>query len=64
MKTQAQMDAEFAVSEYERLRADPYKAPEQIEEARQVAERALATSSECTCGDEDVPFCERHGSQG
>jgi len=64
MKTQAQLDADFAVAEYERIRADPHKAPEQVEEARQCAGRALAAASECTCGDEDVPFCARHGSEG
>lgn len=59
-----QQDAAAAVAAYEAMANDPYKAPEQVEEARRVADKALAMSSEHTCDDDDVPFCSRCDAEG
>jgi hypothetical protein len=43
-----------------RMKVDPYKAPEVLEEAREWLAQAECNHTACTCDSEDVPFCSVH----
>lgn len=53
---------------YQRLLAryenDPYKAPEQVVEARAWVAQAEQNDRNCTCDNDDIPFCAVHVEDG